>query len=243
MRIVLAGATGFIGGAIARVLEVTPLARGATPPRCDVLIWAAGNRGSDRRSHVAQAAAAMRAARPARAIYLSSGECYGNAPLPFREDGPALGTSDYARAKLAGEQAVRPAIALRLGVVYGPNQPCTMLLSHVAAALRAGSRVALTAGTQTRDFVFVDDVADAVAAAIAAVDPPPVINIASGRETTVRDACLELARILDRPAALLGFGDLAMRPDEPGRYVLDPALAATALGWHARTPLAIGLAR
>src|SRR5262249_52377468 len=92
-------------------------------------------------------------------------------------------------------------------------------------------------------FVYVDDVADAVVAALTRVPRSQVINIGSGTEATVRDVCLLLARTLGAREQLLGFGELAMRPDEPGRYVLDVTRAGELLASRATTSLADGLAR
>src|SRR5262249_56852365 len=98
-------------------------------------------------------------------------ELYGGAPVPFREDGPIDPRTPYALAKRDGEAAIASAaarvIVLRPAVVYGPGQPAHMLFAKVAAALAAGVRVPLTAGAQTRDFVWVDEVAALVACAIA----------------------------------------------------------------------------
>ncbi len=257
MRVAVAGAGGFLGGAVVRALAATahvvvPIGREvAADARADVLIWAAGRRERDaaanREVHVDAPVRAARALAVDRVIYLSSGECYGVAPLPYREDGPALGTSAYAQAKLAGERALTAvvgpgALALRIAVGYGPGQASTMLIPSLVAALRAGRPIALTAGLQTRDFVFVDDVAAAVVAALA-VDDAAIINIGSGEETRVRDLCLAVADALGAPAALLGFGALELRPGEAMRYVLDVALAARVLGWRPITPLAAGVAR
>lgn len=251
MRVVVAGGGGFIGGAVCRALavaghEAVPIGRGEAAAG-DALVWAAGRKVPDldasRAVHVAAAVTAVRASGVSRVIYLSSGECYGEAPLPWREDGPALGTTAYARAKLEGEAAVAalgPTTVLRLGVVYGPGQQPGMVLPSIVAALRAGRRVALTSGEQTRDFVEVEDVAAAVLAALAA--PPGLVNIGSGREVRVRDVCEQLGRLLGG-AQLLGFGELVRRPDDPLRYVLAVERAAAALGWRAITPLDEGLAR
>jgi nucleoside-diphosphate-sugar epimerase len=253
MRVVVAGARGFIGAAAMRALasaghEVLGCGRDEAVPTCDALVWAAGRRERDldanRAVHVTAAVAAIRAARPAHVIYLSSGEVYGDAPLPYREDGPCSGASAYARAKLEGEEAtaaVASVTALRIGVVYGPGQSPNMMIPQLVAALRAGKRFPMTHGEQTRDFVFVADVAEAIAAAVAH-PPAGATNIGSGREVPVREAALVISRALGAPD-LFDFGAIALRPDEPRRYVLDVARAAQLLGWSARTPFAEGAAR
>lgn len=240
MRVVVAGAHGFIGSAAVRAIraagcDVVPIERGERADG-DVLVWAAGNREAGRETHVDAALAAAKGIH--RVIYLSTAEVYGDAPLPWHEDGPSLGTSAYAQHKLAAETALPAATILRLGVVYGPGQTPGMVLASVAYALATDQHVALTAGDQTRDFVYVDDVADAIVAALVA--QPAIINISSGVETRVRDAVELLA---GGPDPHLGFGERVMREGEPRRYVLDVTRASQLLGWRAVTPLAEGLAR
>lgn len=254
MRVAVAGVTGFLGAAIVRALadhDVVPIGRDLRGGRCDALVWAAGRRGEDLDSdvHVSAPVRAIEVLAPARVIYLSSGECYGAAPVPFHEDGPLLAESPYARAKLAGERAIAArchlqratAISLRIGVAFGPRQPSSMLVSQVIDATRFGRRIALSDGLQTRDFVFVDDVARAVAAAVTAPLPSTTINIGSGRETRIRDICIQIARRLGAPERLLGFGDRATRPHEQNRYVLDIERARKLLAWTPITSLGDGL--
>ncbi|MBS1123588.1 MAG: UDP-glucose 4-epimerase [Deltaproteobacteria bacterium] len=251
MRVIVCGGRGFIGRRIVAALaarghDVVAIGRGESAAG-DVMIWAAGQRmpdlASNREIHVEGALAAVRATGASRVIVLSTGECYGDAPLPWREDGPALGTSAYARAKLEAEQAVAaiaPTVVLRVGVGYGPGQAPGMLLPSIATALRAGQHIALTDGIQTRDFVYVDDVAEAVVRAL--VVAPQIINVSSGQEVAVRDVCLQLGRLFGREQ-LLGFGEIPRREVDALRYVLDVQRAATVLGWRATTPLSVGLAR
>jgi len=246
VRVVVAGAAGFLGRAVVRALaghDVVPIGRGEVAVG-DAFVWAAGRREADlaanRAVHVDAAVAAARASGASRVVYLSTGEVYGDAPVPWREDGPVQPRSAYARTKLDGEAALADAVVLRIGVVYGPGQAPPMVLPSIVDAVRARRPIALTAGTQTRDFVFVDDVGDAIARALAA--PPGVINIGSGVETRVRDACELLGRLLGAPE-LLGFGARPLRDDDLARYVLDVTRARDILGWRASTPLAAGLAR
>jgi len=88
-------------------------------------------------------------------------------------------------------------------------------------------------GAQTRDFVYVEDVVQAFAAA-GRSDEQGAINLSTGVETSLADlaAALRLETV-DGPARL---GEIA-------RSSLDPAAAAARLGWSARTPLAEGLRR
>jgi nucleoside-diphosphate-sugar epimerase len=117
-----------------------------------------------------------------------------------------------------------------------------MMIPQLVAALRAGRPFAMTAGTQTRDFVFVDDVAEAIVAAVAAA-AGVTINIGSGEELAVRDAAHTIARAVGADESLLRFGELPTRPGEALRYVLDVARAQRLLGWAPRTPLAVGATR
>jgi nucleoside-diphosphate-sugar epimerase len=254
MRIAVAGATGLIGAATVRALrarghDVREVGRELPRESADALVWAAGRRELDvdqnRTTHVEAPLALVRALSPARAIYLSSAECYGDVPVPYREDGPVMATSAYARAKLEGEAALSralPTTSLRVGVVYGPGQRPHMMIPQLVSSLRAGQSMPLTLGTQTRDFVFVDDVAEAIAHALVA-PVTPVVNIGTGVETAVRDMCLAIVHALGAPESLLRFGEVALRPDEPIRYVLDPSLARSALGWSAATSIAQGVRR
>jgi UDP-glucose 4-epimerase len=93
-------------------------------------------------------------------------------------------------------------------------------------------------GEQTRDYVYVGDVADAVARAVEAVDVTGIANIGTGAETTVNELYRRLARLTDveRPAA---HGPA--KPGEQRRSLLDGARAKSLLGWSATTPLDEGL--
>ena len=109
------------------------------------------------------------------ATYMT-GEVYGAQAVPFLEDAPLLGTTTYARAKIAGEAAVREAVpeafVLRPAIVVGPTQTGAMFVPAAVTALRARTPLRMTPGEQTRDHVLVDDVADAIARCLAPAAPP-----------------------------------------------------------------------
>ena len=95
-------------------------------------------------------------------------------------------------------------------------------------------------GEQTRDYVFVEDVADAIVRAITRSDATGIANIATGRETTVNELYRRLAK-------LAGVGVAARsalgRAGEQRRSVLDAGRAKAILGWTPGTALDDGLAR
>lgn len=288
MKIAVAGASGFIGKrAVAALVaaghdvmelrrqDIETIARTTTRAGLsaiqvnapDILVWAAGRREptleENKWIHAHALADVLDYFHLPRVVYLSTGEIYGDAPLPYREDSPTLSTSDYAQAKLLGEHVSvsctsdkaapdDPAIAtvLRLPLVYGPDQSARMLIPRLVAALRAGERFPMTHGDQTRDLLFVDDAAQAIVRAVEAAIPG-TFNIASGTEVRIRDVAESIARTIatargaspDDLLALLGFGEVALRRDEAQRYVMDVSRAREQLGWTATTSLAEGIAR
>jgi nucleoside-diphosphate-sugar epimerase len=256
VRLGVAGGQGFIGARLVAGLDGVSLGRAGVEGAFDTIVWAAGRRAHDpaelEAAHVAAPLAALAHVEPGgRFVYLSSGEVYGPAEVPFRETQTPDPRSPYARAKVRGEAALAEAAdragvtltVLRLAVVYGPGQAGNMLLPTLFASLRAGRRFAMTAGDQTRDFVHVDDVVTASRAALAA--PGGTYNVGSGVETRVAELALAFARAVGGEAAtaLVGLGDLPYREDEQMRYLLDGTKARAALGFAAQVALADGLAR
>ncbi len=143
-----------------------------------------------------------------RFVFASSAAVYGDDPtLPKSEDLPPQPQSPYALHKLVGEQYLRlyhhlygiDTIALRYFNVYGPRQdpasPYAAVIPLFVSALREGRRPTVFGdGLQTRDFVFVEDVARANVAALSVPNPAGcVINIASGRQTSLLDLLAALA--------------------------------------------------
>ncbi|WP_437291982.1 NAD-dependent epimerase/dehydratase family protein [Sorangium sp. So ce406] len=149
---------------------------------------------------------------------------------------------DYGRA-VARALSV-PFVTLRLFGVYGPGEAPHRLIPYLAARLRARERVDLTPGTQLRDLTFVDDVVEALllGATTAGLELGAAYNVCSGRPTSVREVCLEVARQLGAPESLLGFGARPPRADEPPWLVGDPRRFCAATGWHPRTDLSLGVA-
>jgi UDP-glucose 4-epimerase len=108
-------------------------------------------------------------------------------------------------------------------------------------AQTGGSLVILGDGTQTRDFVFVDDVLDALVAAATATDVNrAVINIGSGQEISINDLAAKVALLTANRINLLHN---RAQPGGVSRLVADVALAQQLLGWTPRTDLDQGLSQ
>lgn len=143
---------------------------------------------------------AMRDVGVRRVVLASSGAVYGDlADQPLKESLIPNPRSPYAVSKLAAEYYVRTigslwgieTVSLRIFNAYGPGQhlPAShppVVPHYLKQALRGGTLVAHGDGIQTRDFVYVDDVVSGlVAAATAPNINGLVINIGSGKETSI----------------------------------------------------------
>lgn len=176
----------------------------------------------------------------------SGGTIYGEPEeLPVRESHSQRPLSPYGAAKKAvydyltvyRELHGLEFTALALANVYGPRQDPfgeAGVVSIFAGKLLGGERCTIFGdGTQTRDFVFVDDVVDAFSRA-ASRGSGLLMNIGTGRETSVN----ELYRTMAANAGVVGDPVYApARPGELARSSLDPGRAAIHLGWKPWTEL------
>lgn len=198
---------------------------------------------------------AMRDVGVRRVVFISSGSVYGDqAEQPLGEHAPPNPGSPYAVSKLAAEYYVRTigslwgieTVSLRVFNAYGPGQPLSAahpaVVPHfIRQAVGKGSLVIHGTGEQTRDFVYLDDVVEAmVSAATAPTVNKRVINIGSGEETSIR----ALAQII-----LQSVGediDLMYKEDQdtgPSRMCADIQLAKEKLGYQPHYSLGEGLAQ
>src|SRR5258707_7650523 len=156
---------------------------------------------------------AMRDAGVKRVVFSSSGAVYGEqATQPLREDMPPDPRSPYAVSKLAAEHYIRTTgilwnietVSLRVFNAYGPGQqlpaahpPVIPALLH--NALKGSSMVIHGKGEQTRDYVYIDDVVDAlVVASTAPGIDRLVINVGSGVDTSVNDLIDAISGVMGR---------------------------------------------
>jgi len=193
-----------------------------------------------------------RAAGTRKVVFAASGGTLYGEPeqLPVKESHPQRPLSPYGVSKKAATDylaAYRELhgiefTALALANVYGPRQDPhgeAGVVAIFAGRLLAGEPCTIFGeGTQTRDFVYVDDVVDAFARA-AQKGSGLLMNIGTGVETSVN----ELYRTMAAAAALTDPAVYApARSGELARSSLDPTRASIHLGWKSWTPLAEGTA-
>jgi GDP-L-fucose synthase len=183
-----------------------------------------------------------------------------HAPQPMREEhlltGPLEPTNEwYAVAKIAGIkmcQAYRRqygfnAICLMPTNLYGPGDNFNLEQAHVLPALvrrfheaaeSSAPRVTIWGtGTPRREFLHVDDLADACVFLMHRYDDEQIINVGTGTDVTIAELAAMIGRV-SRFRGELAFD--STRPDGTPRKLLDVSRLAS-LGWRARTPLEGGV--
>jgi UDP-glucose 4-epimerase len=193
----------------------------------------------------------LEAARASGAQVLFSstgGAIYGECDAPAPESAPRRPVSPYGIAKLCAEEYLAgwnrihgtDHVALRFGNVFGPRQDSSLeggVVSIFLERLARGEETLIFGdGLQSRDFVFVGDVVDALLAAVGHAGD--VFNVGTGEETSV----LELHRLCAKVAGVDAEPRLeGARLGDARRSVLDVSHAAEELGWRPRVPLEEGL--
>jgi UDP-glucose 4-epimerase len=190
-----------------------------------------------------------------RVVFTSSGAVYGNQThQPVHEDLEPDPDSPYAVSKLAAEHYVRTigrrwhieTVILRVFNAYGPGQFAPVYRAPVIPALMkqaltGGSLVIFGDGTQSRDFVYVDDVVDAlVAAATADSVDRAIINVGSGQQISINDLAQRISAVTGQSVRLIY--SRAEDSGVPG-LVADLSLAREKLGFEPRVSLEEGLGR
>jgi nucleoside-diphosphate-sugar epimerase len=133
-------------------------------------------------------------------------------------------------------------LTARLFTVYGPGEHPSRLLPSLLAAAGTGQPLRLTSGEQQRDFTYVQDVAHALLGlGLATTSPGAIVNVATGRLSSVRHFAEIAAAAAGLPANLLLFGALPTRPEEMYHGQVPVDRCRQLLGWVPGTSLAEGI--
>jgi GDP-L-fucose synthase len=206
--------------------------------------------------------AAAHAAEVEKMLFLGSSCIYPKfAPQPIPEDalltGPLEATNEwYAIAKIAGiklaqafrKQYGRDYISAMPTNLYGPGDNFDLASSHVMPALIRKVHDAKTTGadvvvwgtgTPRREFLYVDDCADACVAVMKAYSGDEHVNIGSGEDITILELTRTVMRVLDYDGRIVHDES---KPDGTPRKLMDGS-KLRALGWTPSVPLEEGIAR
>jgi GDP-L-fucose synthase len=182
-------------------------------------------------------------------------------PVPFSEDDlwngyPEETNAPYGIAKrmlIVQSQAYRDEYGFNSIVViptnlYGPDDNFDRTTSHVLPALirkcieaKAEGRdeiVVWGTGSATRDFLYVDDAAEAIALALERYDGAGPLNVGSGEEMAIRDVVSVIAEVTGFDGRIRWD---ASQPDGQPRRCVDASRAVSALGWRPRTQFRTGV--
>jgi len=228
----------------------------------------AANRANPGRFFYENAIMGIQTIEAARLVGIAKFVCAGTicsypkfTPVPFREESfwdgyPEETNAPYGLAKkmlLVQLQAYRQQYGMN-GIyltpvnLYGPRDNFDLHSSHVIPALirkcldaKQTGQAAVTAwgtGNATREFLYVEDAAEAVLLAAEKYDKADPVNLGSGAEISIRD-------LLQKICLLSGYsGEIrrdSAQPDGQPRRCLDTSRALAEFGWHANTPLDQGL--
>ncbi|HJN72684.1 MAG TPA: NAD-dependent epimerase/dehydratase family protein [Myxococcota bacterium] len=262
--VTVTGAGGFIGGEVVRLAHAAgaevhhtrdPEAILQLPP--DLVIHCAApvdpSRDADEalmhRGIVELSVAVAEACREtgARLVHVGTCEEYGDGPAPFREDQPPSPVSPYSRCKVEATQRLRQMPGLRVTVArpfltYGPGQRGPRLIPSAIRAALASRTFEMTAGTQTREFNFVEDIARGLLACRDDRVEGLVVNIGGGPELRVIDVVRRIFGLCGAELDLIRT-TRAPRIGEVERFLGDHERARRLLAHQPRIGLEEGLAR
>jgi nucleoside-diphosphate-sugar epimerase len=186
--------------------------------------------------------------KPPHLVLASSFSVYGNA-CPVTEDTPPNPLETYGASKLMQELCFRgsnlPVTILRFSSVYGRSMRIddneATILAKIAGWIRRGERPTIFEdGLQSRDFVHVRDIVDAMLTLLASPHGrhPALINVCSGEATTLLDACMMVAGAMGRRCEPIVTG--VGRPGDM-RHCLGATTRVRALLGRPPTPFDVGV--
>jgi len=183
-----------------------------------------------------------------RFVQIGSSDEYGNAPAPQNEKMREQPISPYSLAKVASTHFLQmlhrtenfPAVILRLFLTYGPGQDAGRFLPQIICSCLNNDTFPVSAGTQLRDFCYIDDTVSAIFHALEKQEVNgEALNVASGEPVKIRD-------MIEKVCTLTGsgkpqYGKVSYRPGENMALYPNISKEKKILQWEPRTNIDIGL--
>ena len=183
-------------------------------------------------------------------VHVGSALEYGEIGGNLHEDTLPNPTTLYGQTKLAGTKNLEnccenfgiKGMTARLFTVYGPGERAGRLLPSLLKAASNRSSLPLSAGEQKRDFTYVEDVAAGLLhLGLSTVKHGKIVNLATGRLTSVRNFVEIAAKVLQIPAEMLIFGALPTRPEEMQHDPVTIERLKELTGWFPPTNISEGI--
>jgi nucleoside-diphosphate-sugar epimerase len=156
-------------------------------------------------------------------VHVGTAMEYGNVEGNLSEDSIPKPTTLYGKSKLAGALAFADCcqtndikgITARLFMLYGPGEHEARLLPSLMRIAQTGESLKLTSGLQRRDFTYIEDVAEGLLRlGLCKAKPGEIVNLATGKLTSVRHFAELAAQILNIESDKLEFGAIPTRAEE-----------------------------
>jgi dTDP-glucose 4,6-dehydratase len=189
-----------------------------------------------------------------RVVQVSSSEVYGTAQtVPISEAHPLNPQSPYAATKVGADQLALtywrsfeiPVVLARPFNTFGPRQSARAVIPTIITQALARDRIELGALSPTRDFLFVEDTAAALArcAEVEGIEGE-TLNFGTGEEHSVGDVAAQILGLMGRELPIVATDERRRPPaSEVERLVADATKAERLLGWTPAVPFATGLER
>ncbi len=184
-----------------------------------------------------------------RMVVIGSGFEYRPSDSPLDEEAPIGPTTLYGATKAAAsliaahyrETAGADVTIVRPFSVYGPREAISRFVPHVVTQALDDEAIRMSSGTQLRDYVFVEDVAEAIRRLLLLVDrPPAVLNVVGPERHSLRDVAESVAELADSRSTL-HFGAREPNPGDRSSFIGNGDKLHEILGWHPAHGLRAGL--
>jgi GDP-4-dehydro-6-deoxy-D-mannose reductase len=185
----------------------------------------------------------------AKLVFLSS-YLYGNpSELPIKETADLQPTNPYALSKKLAEEACQfyatslgvKVIILRPFNIYGPNQSDLFLIQSVISQIQKSESIVVKDLLPKRDYIYLDDVTDAIIATLDFDTNYEEFNIGSGRSYSVADLIDIIKKVSNSKLEVISTNE--RRKDEIEDTIADVRKAKLLLGWEPKTSLDEGISK
>jgi UDP-glucose 4-epimerase len=185
----------------------------------------------------------------ARFINMGTSEIYGDIDVPFKESDCVHPNSPYSVTKYAAERLARlmyeslglPIVLVRPFNAFGPGQTPDRIIPETIVRALQGQPIKMTSGRQTREFNYVEDIADGLVKSATTPDiEGELFNIGGGQEVAIKDIARITLATMGNPVPL-ELDALPHRPTEIWRMYCDNTRAREILKWEPRHTLEQGL--